>query len=68
MTMRMRKLTGTVALLAFVLVYFLLAMEITARVLPELPLAVQLIGYSLAGLAWIIPAGWLIRWMSRPDA
>jgi Protein of unknown function (DUF2842) len=28
---------------------------------------VQLAYFVTAGLAWIIPAGLLIRWMQRPD-
>lgn len=23
--------------------------------------------FAIAGLAWIVPAMWIIRWMSRPD-
>jgi hypothetical protein len=28
---------------------------------------VELVFYVVAGLAWVIPAGLLIRWMQRPD-
>jgi hypothetical protein len=65
MQMRTRKLIGTIALLAFVTLYFLLAMLITASTLPGRPMLVQILGYMVAGLAWVVPAGWLISWMSR---
>ena len=62
-----RKLIGTIALLLFLLVYVALAAAIAAgRIAEAAPLAI--LAYSLvAGLAWIVPAGLLIRWMQRPD-
>lgn len=67
MRMRTRKLVGTIALLALVIVYFLVVVEITARTLPNQPLLLQGLGYILGGILWVIPAGLLVRWMSRPD-
>jgi hypothetical protein len=37
------------------------------RVATAAPLA-QLAFFIVAGLAWVVPAGVLIRWMQRPDA
>jgi hypothetical protein len=28
---------------------------------------VQLLYYAVAGLVWVVPIAFLIRWMSRPD-
>jgi hypothetical protein len=67
MTIRTRKLVGMVLLVGFVVVYMLLAMVVTAAALPGRPILLQLVGYLVAGLVWIVPAGLVIRWMSRPD-
>lgn len=68
MHIRTRKLIGTVLLLILVTVYFALATVVTAASLPGRPLALQILGYAIAGMLWVLPAGWLIRWMGRPDA
>jgi uncharacterized membrane protein len=68
MNLRTRKLVGTIALLVFLLVYALVVMGIGAgRIATAAPLA-QLGFFIVAGLAWVVPAGVLIRWMQRPDA
>jgi hypothetical protein len=68
MRLRTRKLVGTIALLVFLLAYALVAVGIGAgRVATAAPLA-QLAFFIVAGLAWVVPAGLLIRWMQRPDA
>lgn len=67
MTIRTRKLIGTFVLVALLMVYFMIAMVATASILPGKHIVIQTIGYAVAGLLWIVPAGMLIRWMSRPD-
>ena len=67
MTMRTRKLIGTVAMVCFVSIYVLFAMAVTAVYLPGSHWVVQVIGYMIAGLLWVLPAGALISWMSKPD-
>ncbi len=67
MKMRSRKLIGTFAMLLFVIVYALVAMALAQGRVTEAPKLVQLIVYATLGLAWIIPAGLMIRWMERPD-
>lgn len=62
---RTRKLIGAVALVLFVGLYMALAMEVTAIFLPGAPALVQAIGYAVAGLIWIVPAGAIIAWMSK---
>jgi Protein of unknown function (DUF2842) len=68
MNARVRKLVGTIVMIVLVLVYFALATEITTIWLPGKSTIVQVIGYAIAGLLWILPAGLLISWMSKPDA
>jgi NhaP-type Na+/H+ or K+/H+ antiporter len=68
LTARSRKLIGAVALIAFVIVYALVAMALAqSRPLQEAALVWRTIGYAVLGLAWTLPAGALIRWMERPD-
>lgn len=69
MRMRTRKLIGTVATVAFVILYALVAMALAqARPLQESAPPVQVIVYAIIGLAWVLPLMPLIRWMQRPDA
>jgi hypothetical protein len=67
MRMRTRKLIGTAVLLLFVIAWALFAMTIAQVRLPTLPGWGQGALIVFLGLIWIIPAGLLIRWMSRPD-
>jgi hypothetical protein len=67
MSIRTRKLIGTVALLALITVWALLAMALAQVILPAADGAVALLYYALAGLGWVLPAMPLIAWMQRPD-
>lgn len=61
----MRKLVGTVLLLALVAIYALAAVALAGAVLPEAGKVTELAFYAVAGLAWVLPAALLIRWMHR---
>jgi len=67
MTLRTRKFIGTVALVFLLVTYSILAMAFGASQVVGGSYVVQVIYYFVAGLAWLIPAGILIRWMQRPD-
>jgi hypothetical protein len=67
MTIRARKLIGTVALLALVAVWALLATALAQRILPGASGAIALLYYAVAGLGWVLPAMPLVAWMQRPD-
>jgi len=67
MRQRQRKLIGTVILLIFLAVYALVAAAFGLRLLPHLSRSGEFLYYLCAGLLWTLPAGWLIRWMQRPD-
>ena len=67
MTIRTRKFIGTIALVALLVVYALTAMVYTATHLEGASGLRQLVIYIVAGLAWVIPAGFLVTWMQRPD-
>ncbi len=66
MTPRMRKLVGGVAMLAFVVIYALVAMALAdSRPMSEAPELVRTALYCVLGLAWILPLMPLIVWMER---
>jgi hypothetical protein len=64
---RTRKLIGTVVFLLGLAIYATLAAMIGSGRIALAPQWVQLAFFVTAGLAWVIPAGLLIRWMQRPD-
>ena len=66
MTIRTRKLIGTVALLVLVSVWGLLAMALAQSVLTDINGLVAAIYYVVAGLGWVLPAMPLISWMIKP--
>jgi hypothetical protein len=67
MRQRHRKLLGSVILLIFLAVYAIIAAGVGVQMLPRLSRVGEFIYYLAAGLLWTLPAGWLIRWMQRPD-
>lgn len=68
MTMRTRKLVGAVLLLIFLTVYALLAMLVAAALQVNGSKVAEVVYYVVAGLLWVLPAGWLIKWMQKPDS
>jgi hypothetical protein len=68
MPIRTRKFVGTVALLALVIVWALLAMAFAQTLRVSDNRIVEIAYYVIAGVGWVLPAMPLISWMSRPDA
>lgn len=68
MTIRTRKLVGTVALLLFLALYALVMMLVAVALQVSGSKVVELLFYFVGGLAWVLPAGWLVRWMQKPDS
>jgi Na+/H+-dicarboxylate symporter len=62
-----RKLIGTIVLLAFIIVYALIAMAIAEGRIRDAPALIQTVVYIVLGLVWVLPVMPLIRWMERPD-
>ncbi len=60
---RTRKFIGTVILLIVLIIYSLAVMLAAAAVLPDGGKIVELIFYAVAGVAWVLPAGYLVKWM-----
>jgi len=67
MHIRMRKLIGTIALLALVTVWALLAMAFAQFALRAQSAWVAMLFYAVAGLGWVLPAMPIVAWMQRPD-
>jgi hypothetical protein len=67
MRQRSRKLIGTALLLTFVGFWALFAMGLAQGRVATLSAAMQVAVFVVLGLIWVLPAGLLIRWMSRPD-
>ncbi len=67
MTIRTRKLLGTIALMVFLTAYAFVAMLVAAALQVNSSKWVEIAYYVIAGLAWVIPAGAIIWWMQKPD-
>jgi hypothetical protein len=68
MPIRLRKFIGMIALVVLVIVYAFVAMVIAQLKLPEASRLIQMIYFVVVGLAWVIPAGIIIKWMQKPEA
>jgi hypothetical protein len=67
MTIRQRKLAGSAATIAFLIVYCLAAMAIGGAFVVGRSHLIEIGYFVVAGLAWLPPVMAIIRWMSRPD-
>ena len=67
MPARTRKLIGTIVLLLLLAVYASVAAIIGSSRIALAPRWVQFAFFLTTGLAWVIPAGLLVRWMQRPE-
>jgi Protein of unknown function (DUF2842) len=67
LSIRTRKLIGTILLLLLVSAWGLLAMALAQSVLTDINGFVAAVYYIVAGLGWVLPAMPLISWMSKPD-
>ena len=65
MPVRLRKLIGSLLLVALVIVYALLATMIAVAQLSESGPVVHLAFFFFTGFLWILPAMGIIKWMIR---
>ena len=68
MPIRLRKLIGGIALIVLVTAWALIAMALAQFPVIKGHRVIETIYYVIAGLAWVLPAMPLIRWMSRPNS
>ena len=66
MTLRQRKFIGMVAIVAFLIIYCLIAMAIGGMVAVGLPMLLEISFFIIAGIAWLPVVMFIIHWMSRP--
>ena len=66
MDTRTRKAIGCFGLLAYLILYALLAASLGVWLAPLAPTWVELIYYAIAGIVWIFPLRPLFGWMNRP--
>jgi hypothetical protein len=65
MHVRLRKLIGAILLIVLVSLWSLLAMALAQAPVIRAHGVVEALYYVIAGLAWVLPAMPLVRWMSR---
>ncbi len=63
---RPKKLIGTTLLVFMVPLYALIVAASASSRLAEASTFVQIAFFGFFGLAWIVPAGAIIRWMAGP--
>jgi hypothetical protein len=68
MPLRLRKFIGAILLITLVVSWALVAMALAQAPAIKANGLIEVIYYVVAGLAWVLPALPLVRWMSRPDA
>ena len=68
MPLRLRKFIGAILLITLVVSWALVAMALAQAPAIKANGLIEVIYYVVAGLAWVLPAMPLVRWMSRPDA
>ena len=68
MPLRLRKFIGSILLITLVVSWALVAMALAQAPAIKANGLIEVIYYVVAGLAWVLPAMPLVRWMSRPDA
>ena len=68
MPLRLRKFIGAILLITLVVTWALVAMALAQSPAIKANGLIEVIYYVVAGLAWVLPAMPLVRWMSRADA
>jgi len=64
---RTKKLIGTFLIVFMALLYALVATTIAAAKLADASGWVHLVYFVVSGLLWVVPAMFIITWMSRPS-
>jgi hypothetical protein len=67
MTIRTRKLLGTIALLLLASVWSLMGMTVAQTPWLASSGLLQAIFYVVVGIGWVLPAMPIVSWMQRPD-
>jgi ABC-type multidrug transport system permease subunit len=62
---RLRKLIGTLILIALVVVYALVATTVAVARLQDSSWVVHLGFFFISGLLWVLPAMFIVSWMAK---
>lgn len=65
MNFRLKKLIGSLSILVIAILYALIATAVATARLGESSTLVHLIYFALTGILWIVPAMFIIKWMSK---
>ncbi len=66
---RLRKLVGSLLILAIAIIYALIATTVAVARLGDSSGLVHLLYFGLTGILWIVPAMFVIKWMhKKPSA
>ncbi|WP_265515461.1 DUF2842 domain-containing protein [Nitratireductor luteus] len=69
MPVRLRKFIGMIGLVALVVIYAIVSTAFAVAQLTDKSPLVHLVFYLVSGLAWILPAMLIVKWMEgRPKA
>ena len=66
MPIRLKKLIGTILLVALVIIYALVATTVAVAQLGESGPLVHLAFFLFTGILWIVPAMAIIKWLMLP--
>lgn len=66
MSMRLKKLIGTILLVALVVIYALVATAVAVARLSDSGALVHLAFFLLTGVLWVLPAMGIIKWLMLP--
>lgn len=63
---RLRRLIGSILLVALVILYALVASAVAVARLPGTGALTHLAFFLFSGLLWVLPAMLIVSWMSKP--
>jgi len=66
MPVRLKKLIGSLLIIAIAMIYALVATTIATAKLADASGWVHLVYFLVTGLFWVVPAMFIITWMTRP--
>ena len=67
MTQSRRKFLGVILTLLLIAVWCVIATSVYLLIPPGAPGLLLVLYFAIAGLAWMFPAGVIIKWMSKPE-
>ena len=66
--LRAKKFIGMFFIVLLVIVYALVAVAVASAALATSPWYIHLLYFGLTGILWVVPAMFIIKWMSTESA